>query len=151
MALATHRIRRQRWLCGAGSPAAAFALRGLLREAQEVAVPAAFERAFDAAVRDDEVVRLPRLELRIRLASVDDVATALPELLARAVSDELGRLLAPAARSQASIPVAGEKSAAAGARRSGRESRLAGLIEYLDTGTLPWELAQAEISTLLAQ
>src|SRR4051812_28871811 len=148
MAIATHRIRRQRWLCTAGSTAEAFALRGRLREAQEAAVPAAFARAFDAAVPGGEVVHLPRLELRIRLASVDDLATLLPDLLARAVSEELGRLLVPAARSQSPIPAL---PAPAAARRSGRESRLEALVIYLITGALPWELAQAEISALLEQ
>ena len=145
MTPATHRIRRQRWLCSAGSTAEAFALRAHLREAQEVAVPAAFARAFDAAVPGDEVVRLPLLELHIRLASVDDLATALPELLACAVSEQLGRLLVPAARSQSPIP------APAVARRSVRESRLEALVIYLTTGSLPWELAQAETSALLEQ
>src|ERR1700709_1228988 len=95
MAATTHRIRHQRWLCSAGSAAEAFALRGGLREAQEAAVPAVFERAFDAAVPGDEVVHLPRLEVSIRLANVDDLAAALPGLLARAVSEQLGHLLAP--------------------------------------------------------
>jgi hypothetical protein len=149
--LITHRIRRQRWLCSAGSPAEAFALRGSLREAQEAAVPASFERAFDAAVPGDEVVRLPRLELRIRLASVDDLAAALPELLARAVSEQLGRLLPPRLASPARLDGAAPALAAdvpAGAPGSGGESLLAGLIIYLATGALPWELARAEASSL---
>ncbi|HSU82536.1 MAG TPA: contractile injection system tape measure protein, partial [Thermoanaerobaculia bacterium] len=40
---------------------------------------------------------------------------------------------------------------AAGSRRSGRESRLEALVIYLTTGTLPWELAQAETAALLEQ
>src|SRR5947208_513285 len=155
---ATHRIRRQRWLCSAGSPAEAFALRGRLREAQEAAVPAAFAQAFDAAVPGDEVVRLPRLELRIRVASVDDLTTTLPELLARALSEKLGRLLALQSppriapeRGRPMHPNDPALAAAVAARRSSRESRLEALVIYLTTGTLPWELAQAETSALLEQ
>src|SRR3954449_9626884 len=140
MTPATHRIRRQRWLCSAGSPAEAFTLRGRLREAQEAAVPAAFARAFDAALPGDEVVRLPRLELRIRVASVDDLTT-LPELLARALSVELGRLLAlpspPRIAPEQGRPMRPHDPALApaAARRSSRESRLEALVIYLTTGT----------------
>jgi hypothetical protein len=146
MQLSTHRIRRQCWLCQAGSAEEAFALRRALREAQEVAVPAVFERAFDAAVRGDEVIRLPRLELRVRLAEGAGLAAALPELLDRALREQLAELLKPEVRAKGTGPVADSAT-----RRSIRESRRDGLITYLRTGSLPWELAREDAAALLEE
>jgi hypothetical protein len=140
--LSTHRIRRQRWLCRTRSQEEAFSLRGHLREALEEAVPAAFERAFDEAVPGGEEVRIPRLELTVRLSRAEDLQALLPDLLRRAASEQLQSLLRPGERST---------PAAARMRRSSHESRLEALVRYLRTGALPWELAQAEATALREQ
>jgi hypothetical protein len=140
--LSTHRIRRQRWRCRTRSQQEAFALRSLLREALEEAVPAAFEQAFDEAVSGGEVVRIPRLELTVRLSRAEDLQAVLPELLRRAAGEQLQSLLRPSDRST---------TAAARMWRSSHESHLEALICYLSTGALPWELAQAEATALREQ
>jgi contractile injection system tape measure protein len=141
--LAMHRIRRQRWLCRAPSREEAFNLRSGLRQALEEAVPAAFQRAFDAAVPGDDVVHVPRLELRVRVAGVESLAAELPELLRRAAHEQLAALLG--ADPEPPSPAAG------GTRRSNRENRVEALVRYLATGALPWELAQAEAAELREQ
>jgi Contractile injection system tape measure protein len=127
---AGHRIRRQLWQCRARTPEEAFALRRWLREALDDAVLPAFERAFDAAAPGDEMVRLPRLELRLRLARPDDLAAALPEALERALAEQLPE------------PVSAGPERRDRAGRAG--SRAAALLRYLATGAVSWDIAAVD-------
>lgn len=85
-----HRIRRLLWLARAPTPAAAFTLRGVLRDAAEP-VLAALADSLSAHAPDDRVVRLPRLELKLRLDSTPG-ADALPAQVAAAADDALAGL-----------------------------------------------------------
>jgi hypothetical protein len=83
---APHRIRRQRWQVRAPSPAAAFTARQYLRQAQEGDLLPVLEAAFDAAAGGDEVLRIPHLELKVRVSSPERMAEELPRLLAEAAT-----------------------------------------------------------------
>ncbi|HZR47343.1 MAG TPA: contractile injection system tape measure protein, partial [Candidatus Manganitrophaceae bacterium] len=64
MASSRHRIRRVRWQVKTGSSGEAFSVRKRLQEEWESVLPV-FEALFDAAAVGDEVIRIPKLELRV--------------------------------------------------------------------------------------
>lgn len=116
-----HRVRKQSWRVAVRSAEQAFAARARLRSAVEHELRQAFERAFDKAAPDEAIVRIPKLELRLRVASLD----ALPDALAEAIEREM-RLQPPTPPREAAV------------------DRLQVLLGYLDTGTLTWHAAHAE-------
>lgn len=120
-----HRIRRQSWRVAVRSAPAAFEARTRLRAAVEHELAQGFERAFDRAAPGEAVVRIPRLELRLRVASLEALAERLAEALDQALAREL--------QSQSIT-----KAPQAAVYR--REI----LLEYLDSGTLAWHAAQQE-------
>ncbi|WP_374479038.1 contractile injection system tape measure protein [Zoogloea sp.] len=88
-----HRIRRLLWQARAPTPAAAFALRGVLRDAADPVLAALAER-LSAHSPDDRVVRLERLELQLRLDPAFD-PDALPAQVAAAADEALAGLAWP--------------------------------------------------------
>lgn len=133
----SHRIRRQRWLVSTASPADAFALRSALRRENELSLLPVLESVFaefDDARHD---IHLPRLELRIRLSSVDRLGDELPARLAEAARQSLSAALASAVETPAAT--------ASAASPSGR------LRHYLRTGQLAWFDAPREAAGLLAE
>ena len=65
MQRASHRIRRQKWLVHTGSAEEAFAWRKLLRDkGQDILLPV-LEKAFDEVARDERVICIPRIELKV--------------------------------------------------------------------------------------
>ncbi|HEX6368218.1 MAG TPA: contractile injection system tape measure protein [Longimicrobium sp.] len=137
MARAPHRIRRQVWRVRAPSQADAFALRGELRAAWEDTLLPALEQAFDQAAPDDRVIRIPRLELRLRLGSAGALAEELPRLIREAAAVELAVLR------RGGVPEVWE--ADAGGASSPEEDRRGTLLHYLRTGTLPWAASGAVV------
>ncbi|HEX4912823.1 MAG TPA: contractile injection system tape measure protein [Vicinamibacterales bacterium] len=122
-----HRIRRLRWRVRTGSRDAAFETRARLRELHKAELLQVFERAFDAAGTGETIVHLQRLELTIRVASVEEISAAVTTALAeQSVRQEGADHLAP--------------PAGAGQTPAGVE----GLIHYLRTGILPWALANRD-------
>lgn len=88
--LMPHRIRRLHWQARAPTAPAAFALRGLLREATDE-VLAALENSLSAHIPADRVVRLPRLALNLQLPSGAD-HNDLVRAIERAVAEALAGL-----------------------------------------------------------
>jgi hypothetical protein len=123
-----HRVRKQSWRIGVRSAQAAFAMRARLRVAVEHELRQAFDRAFDKAAPDEAIVHIPRLELRLRVASLD----ALPDALAEAIDREL--------RLQPPTPP-----------RETKVDRLQVLLGYLDSGILAWHAAHAEAASVSAE
>ncbi|WP_437316194.1 contractile injection system tape measure protein [Sorangium sp. So ce385] len=99
-----HRIRRLTFRVKATSPEEALALRKELRVRMDPALLATFERTFDEVAATDEVVHLPRLELRLSISGVEDVAASLPERMRVELRQQLSAALAGAARAGASSP-----------------------------------------------
>ncbi|HEY6865022.1 MAG TPA: contractile injection system tape measure protein, partial [Burkholderiales bacterium] len=121
-ASAVHRVRRQTWRVRVGSAPAAFAARARLSAEAEDLLPA-FGRAFDAWAPGEAVLRIPRLELSLKVRSLDEIAAKLDEALRRAAP-------VPAAHAE------GPRPAAADALRV--------LLHYLGTGQLEWHAAHVE-------
>lgn len=89
-ALLPHRIRRLHWQARAPTPASAFALRSLLRDATDE-VLTALERGLSAHIPADRVLRLPRLTLNVRLppgAQADDLARGIENAVAEALAGQ---------------------------------------------------------------
>ena len=122
-----HRVRRQSWHLRMASAEEAFSARARFRAEVEDLLPA-FNRAFDAWTPGDEVVRIPRLELTLRIASLDDLERALGEALRRET---------PPRAAEPARPVAAD--------------RLATLLRYLKTGALEWHSAQCDATSAAAE
>lgn len=138
-----HRIRRLRFNVQVDSRDDAFAARGLLHEQLKQALLPALGRAFDRIAPANEVVHIQKLELPIRISGIHQIGSTLPELLAR----ELGDLLARQSRHTRDT----QDASAPWRRVLPRHSDLDALVNYLDTGTLPWPLAQSTRAEILAQ
>lgn len=116
-----HRIRRQRWQVRAPSPAAAFAVRQALRDAQETSLLPALESAFDAVAGEGVDRHIRRLEITVRVSSPERLAEELPARLGDAVLLALGDVIdAPTARGGDDL------------------SPAARLRHYLRTGQVAW-------------
>lgn len=127
MAAGLHHVRRQSWQLRVGSAKEAFAARARFRAEVEDLAPA-FNRVFDAWAPGEEVLHIPRLELRLRVASLDDLEQALGDALRREAPP---RPVVPAP--------------APGAEKRAR------LLAYLETGTLPWHAAQSDAASASAE
>lgn len=135
----THRIRRQRWQVRTADAAAAFAVRTALRRENELSLLPALESAFAALDDGEREIRLPRLELSVRISSPDRLADELPARLA-----EAARLaLAEAVDAPPATPVATPRGVTPGSR----------LRRYLGSGRVDWfdaDRAPAELQRQLA-
>ncbi|WP_437819913.1 contractile injection system tape measure protein [Sorangium sp. So ce1078] len=134
---APHRIRRQRWRVRARSQAEAFEARRRLRDELHEQLLPAMARAFDALAPGDEVLHVPRLELRVRVPSASALSDALPELLRREVEERLAALL----EGQRGEGDPGARRRPTALRRApAGQSRLESLSRYLETGAPPWHV-----------
>jgi hypothetical protein len=136
MPAAAHRVRMQRWRVAARSAGEAFALRTRLKAAVEDELPAVFGRAFDRAAPDGRLLHIARLELRLRVASLEALAGALAEALDEAL---------PSAARRPAVSAPHDAGAAAGAQE------LPLLLGYLESGTLAWHAAHLEPASLAAR
>jgi hypothetical protein len=124
-----HRIRSLRWKVGAGSAAEAFSLRTLLHDrVMELLLPV-LDQGMDEAASGERVIHIPRIELRVRLNSGEELETILPGKILGQLKEELRRHQADNGTTVHSP--AGDHAAA-------DRSRFDILLRYLQTGTLPW-------------
>lgn len=158
-----HRVRRLSFEVRASSPGEALALRQVLRDRLDSGLLVAIERAFDASGAYDEIVYIPRLCVQARIAGTGDVAAD----LARCLEHELGEQLASLRRSSPRLGAlelpAGSDSAARGRadlvepgdlQRADRgpgapRTRVSMLVQYLETGRLPWPLANLSSTVVI--
>ncbi len=142
-----HRIHRQRWQIKAASQEAAFAIRQQLRSHLDTELLPVFERTFDALVTDDEVVRIPRLTLDIKLDGNGDFITALAEALPDALRDRLDEILQDASSAQPALAQPGQTGTQ---RLSASASLRSTLLNYLASGLPAWhDRRAADEDTLL--
>jgi len=129
---APHRIRSLRWQVGAGSTTEAFSWRMLLHEKGTDLLLPTLQQGFDEAAPGEQVLRIPRIELSVRVDTAEDLAIA----LSGQVLDQLRNLL------QQSLPgddAAGQTPPDKGdATGNGNFDTL---LHYLQTGMLPWQAA----------
>ena len=138
---ATHRIQRLTLRSRIRDPSAAFALQRQLKEDWDKLLPI-FEQQFDQLADTNQIVRIPRLELRLKVADIDELSMQLPAALLKALQAELhisdkniADDNAPKKEPQQNIPL---KPATESANPFNNESGQEALFHYLETGTLPW-------------
>lgn len=135
----THRIRHQRWQLRAASAADAFALRATLRRENELNLLPALEAAFDACAAGERDIHLPRLELTVRVSSLENLAKELPGKLTAAATQALAEAVADLSADESTAP---------------RDlSPAARLRNYLHSGQVAWFDADrdpAEVARQLA-
>lgn len=176
MAPLPHRIRRLSVHARAGSAQAALALRAELRGQAETALIAALERAFDEAGSGDEIVHVPRLDIRLHLSSTGDLAGELGRRVEEEIRKELSAARtasrpAGAAAGEPAAPGLGDSASPPGAapwRGDGASPGWGGapadttgtaslrtpgdmLLHYLETGSLPWPLANLGAASALSE
>lgn len=137
----THRIRRQRWTVQAPSEALALEVRRRLRDDLEAQLLPLMESVFDSFAPGDQVVHVPRLEVRIEL---DDVEQPLHERL----SDALTVALNHATAATVSSPTATGGSSVV-PRRSAAAVWRDVVRAYLRDGTVPWHAIDGETAARL--
>jgi hypothetical protein len=132
-----HRIRRLRWRLALRSREEAAAFRARLGRSVNSAIGPALERAFDSLAAGDHVIHLARLEAAVRVESTDDLESATVDAIRTALTARL-----------AEASDDGQPASSGPVRRSTvRLSRLESILQYLETGTLPW-YAQPETADL---
>jgi hypothetical protein len=137
-----HRIRRLLWRIKLDSAEDAFALRARLTRTVKTEVLPELERVFDGLPSGDDLVQIERLEVTVRVADTDSLERATVDTIR---GDLRARLTNLAAAPTGGVPA---DSDTAVRRATARVSRLAALLHYLETGTVPWyaEPASADLS-----
>jgi hypothetical protein len=123
----------------ARSQAEAFAVRVRLRDELLPSLEPGLARAFDELVSGDEVVHLPRLELRLQVASLEELSTVLPELVYRQARAKLREFLGEVPLVHAPID---------GKRVPARQDRFESLLHYLKSGSLRWPVDGTDNATI---
>jgi len=130
-----HRIRSLCWQVETGSSAEAFAWRSLLHARGADLLLPVLEQGFDAAVPEDEVIRIPRLSLHLCLDAPEDLESVLLEAIPRQLREQLAGLRGQRSFSEEKRAEDERVQAVAGWHH------LRSLLHYLQTGTLLWETA----------
>jgi hypothetical protein len=154
----THRIRKQRWVVKTGSPEQAFAIRRLLNERWEDTFLPAFDRAFEEGKVRDAVVRIPRLELSVKVDSIDQLTTVLPGLIFDLVRRALGNMRPGHEQFESQIAITPRGARLSQVRLDEKsvivseiEDRLEAFLYYLRTGDVPWHLRPTDPAKLIPQ
>ena len=136
-----HRIRRLLWRIKLDSAEDAFALRARLTRTVKTEVLPELERVFDGLPSGDDLVQIERLEVTVQVADTDSLERATVEVICSDLRARLTNLAAAPGGVSADPDTAVR-------RASVRVSRLAALLHYLETGTVPWyaEPASADLS-----
>ena len=128
-----HRIRRLRIRASAPTQAKAFELRTHLRHEVEPTLLPMIEKVFDEFSPGEEVLHIPKLEIRVKVPDLDELPAVLPELVRKEIRDRLSQHPPNDAKDESSF-----------SRIEGARSRVEALVHYLRTGALPWSYEQGD-------
>ncbi|ACM22082.1 hypothetical protein Geob_3744 [Geotalea daltonii FRC-32] len=128
---APHRIRKQQWTVRTGTAAEAFALRKYLREQGEEILLPVLQQAFDEAAEGAHPLRIPKIEVNLKINAKGEWKELLPNLILQQVREQLRSHLLHRPRTAARGSDAGKSP--------GGVSDFEALLHYLETGYLPWE------------
>jgi Contractile injection system tape measure protein len=134
-----HRIRTLRWRASTRSAEQAFAARQCLRDLWPSVLKDVFEQEFDRFASEDRIVRIPKIELRVKVRSEQELAEVLPGLVLRYLQEYLN----PITRAQS-----GFKPQNIAWRKSTRqENEFETLLHYLHTGSAHWSTTPVRVQT----
>ena len=145
METSTHRIRKQQWLVSAATANDAFALRKQIRERLEDTLEPIFNRAFDEACDNDTIIRIPRLEIKLKVKNDADLWENLPEALYEQITLQLQIITQKDNDSSVKETLAGSSII------SNQYHSLEILIHYLNEGSLPWQVPQLSVQESTGQ
>lgn len=129
----SHRIRRMRWQVQAGPRSDPFALRKRLQAQWQALLPV-IEAAFDSAAPGGEVIRIPKLELKVTVRDGEGWIEAIVEAIPRQLEEQLHALLASQGERTETVNL----------------DPLRTLRRYLLTGNLPWHAGGTPASEVTA-
>jgi hypothetical protein len=141
-----HRIRRQRWLVRVPSQGQAFHWRERIRDNWQDKLLPVLQETFDHYSRDDRVIRISKIELRLRIENeemlehrfIQQVNEALDERLQVMLeADESAQLIYRAATRTESSSQSEPEIALSEISLEQQYFQI--LVHYLRTGTLRWE------------
>jgi hypothetical protein len=130
-----HRIRSQRWVVYTPHPANALALRKHLHDCWQESVQPVFEKVFDEAVGREQIIHIPKIELQLQVANVEELIELLPELIQQQLNKYMPATL--------NGPSPSGEEALFWQEKNLQQSRFDDLLYYLRTGSLPWQAANA--------
>jgi Contractile injection system tape measure protein len=129
MSSSSHRIRRLSWVLSTGSLSEAFDLRQSLRDRWQELLLLACEKAFDDAVRGEEIIHVSQLVVSLKIAPGDELMKVLPVLIQQQLQEQLPTL------------ISNQFLAAVGAGVTTVQTQWEILLHYLQTGLVPWQAA----------
>jgi hypothetical protein len=128
-----HRIRKLHYLVTSNNQIEAFSIRKILRDHWQDNILTMLEDVFDRIDRTEQIIHIPKLEIHCQITSEQDLLTVLPELIKQQLHEQL---LPLAEQSSTDSP-----SAIVWQTTAVSEIKFANLLKYLQTGVLPWSIA----------
>ena len=134
MVTSTHRIRKQQWLVSTTTANDAFTLRKQIRERLEDTLEPVFNRAFDEVSDNDQIIRLPKLEIKLKVKNDAELWENLPQALYEQLKIHLQNI----SNKDIDSPIAITENSIV----PDQLHRFDILIHYLYKGFLPWYVHQ---------
>lgn len=141
MASSPHRIRRQQWLVSTATNEHAFTLRKQFREQWVDALLPVFEMAFDEFTDGDEIINIPKLEIKLKVGSDSELWDELPKVLYEELAMQLKQFAAKKDEPQ--------EDAISGSKNPASLHNFSVLIHYLRNGYLPWQATSLSVGDSL--
>jgi hypothetical protein len=123
--------------------AEAFTIRKSLHEQWQDLLLSACEKAFDEAARGEGVIHIPKLEIHLKVTSEQELMEVLPELIQQQLNEQLQSI------NWETIPIT--QPQVIWQQATAEQNQFVTLIHYLQTGSVPWQAADAETSTIAAK
>jgi hypothetical protein len=136
----SHRIRRLRCLVSTNSQTEAFAIRKSLHDRWQDSLLPVFERAFDEIARGDRTIHIPKLELRLKITSEQELMEVLPDLIEEQLRAQLQSI------NWQTIPTT--QSEFIWQETTTEQDQFATLLQYLQIGSVPWQVAYTSASEI---
>jgi len=133
MASSPHRIRRQQFLVSTDTTEQAFRLRKQFREQWEDMLLPVLEKAFDEISVDDQILHIPRIEIKLKVGQNSDLWESLPKELYNEIIKQLRPFTVKKTK-----PLGGTGS---WSEIPEHQHQFDALIHYLKQGNLPWQLS----------
>ena len=145
MVTTTHRIRKQQWLVSVATANDAFSIRKQIRERLGDTLEPVFNRTFDELSDKDQIIRIPRLELKLKVNNDAELWENLPQALYEQLTIQLQNVVNKGLDSQIA------EFLTVNSIVSDQLHRFEILIHYLNHGDLPWQASQLSVNESLEE
>ena len=138
----THRIHSQKWFLTAGSVEEAIEVRRQIHKQIDSSIPGIYEKVFDGFSPNGDITHIPRLELKLKISSLQQLNEELPAILEKELSEKLLEVMATGTGKVSDKGNQTEKAI--------NSNLLHDVIYYLRNGTLPWYMQQENVTGTLS-